>query len=74
MRNERIGINDLVSIAGVSGIWTVVGTRAAEQRFQVQFRTDVSTVTWVQSEAVALTQKAQKRDVGRCFSLFSVRD
>ena len=60
MRNERIAVNDLVGIASETGIWTVVGTRAAEPKYQVQFRNDASTLQWVQSNAVILIQKTPK--------------
>lgn len=67
MEVQSIDINDLVSIDGQDGVWTVVGTRALEPKYRVQRGLDGATVTYVRGETVTLIKKAEKPDSGPGF-------
>jgi hypothetical protein len=62
MDNQTFESQDLVSIHGVKGVWTIVGTRDPEPKFQIQLGRNAATVRWVASETLSLVQKAPKQD------------
>ena len=67
MSNEMFGIRDEVSISSESGVWTIIGTRAEEPKFQVQLGRDAATVRFIPSEALKMVKKHLSPDEGSRF-------
>ena len=62
MDNQPFDVEDLVSVQGAQGIWTIVGTRDTEPKYQIQYGWNAATVRWTASETLSLIQRALKRD------------
>jgi hypothetical protein len=62
MEDEAIEMKDLVGVTDEKGVWTVVGLRDDEPRFEVQSRLDPTTRKLVVSDQVILLQKAPTED------------
>jgi hypothetical protein len=60
MDNQPFESQDLVSVRGAKGVWTIVGTRDPEPKFQIQLGQNAATVRWATSETLSLVQKAAK--------------
>ena len=67
MEEPVIDIDDLVSVEGESGIWTVVGTRSLEPKFRVQLGLDGASIKYVRAEAVTLVKKTKRLEIGPGF-------
>jgi hypothetical protein len=54
---QEFGVNDLVSIQGLKGVWKIIGARTPEPRHQVQLGMDAASQQWVTTERLTIVQK-----------------
>ncbi len=59
MGQDKIEMFDEASLAGDEGVWTIIGTRTEEPKYQVQLGKDAATMKYARSESLLLVRKAE---------------